>query len=95
LEKLTVVLIAAPAGVRVEGLKLQPTPEGRPEQLKLTVPAKAFTGVTVSLADAGVDLVSVPLVGLIVSEKSGGGAADMVTVTVLEVEAEKALLPPY
>jgi len=68
LEKLTAVLIAAPAGATVAGLKLHATPDGSQEQLKLTEPVKALMGVTVSVADAGVALVSVPLVGLIASE---------------------------
>jgi len=53
-----------------------------------------LTGVTASVAVAGAELVSVPLVGLMFNEKSGTGTV-MVTVTADEVEAAKAALPPY
>ena len=48
-----------------------------------------------SAAVAGTELFSVPLVGLILSEKSGGGGAVMVTMTAADVEPEKAAAPPY
>ena len=41
-----VVAAAPPDGVTVEGIKLQVTPAGSPEQLKLVAPAKPFCGVT-------------------------------------------------
>ena len=53
-----------------------------------------MTGVKVSVALAGAEPVSVPLVGLMLNEKSGGGAV-MVTVTAVEVDLAKLALPPY
>ena len=76
---MTVVVADDPVGVTAAGLKLHETPVGRPEQAKLTDALKPFTGVTVSDAVAELELVSVPLAGLMESEKSGAGA---VTVTV-------------
>ena len=92
-ENVTVVLTGAPAGVTVAGLKLHETPEGSPEQAKVTAASKPLTGATVMLAVAGVELVSVPLPGLIDSEKSGAGA-EMVTVTAAEVLPLKLVSPP-
>lgn len=91
----TVVFTADPAGVRVAGLKPHARYDGWPEQAKLTVPVKLLIGVTVSVAFTGAELVSVPLLGLMVSEKSGGGGTVMVTVTAADVEPEKAVAPPY
>ncbi len=93
-ENVTVALSGAPAGVTVAGLKPHDTPEGNPEQAKATAVSKPFVGVTVMLAVAGVELVSVPLPGLIDSEKSGGGGAETVTVTAGEVLPSKLLSPP-
>jgi hypothetical protein len=87
-ENVTVALTGALLGVTIAGLKLHETPEGNPEQTKVTAASKPLTGVTVILAVAGVELVSVPLAGLIESEKSGGGA-EMVTVTAGEVLIQK------
>jgi hypothetical protein len=94
LEKLTTVLIADPAGVSVAGLKPQATPDGRPEQAKLTMPVKPLIGVTVTNAKTGFDSAAVPLDGLMESEKSGGGAV-MAIVSAFDVEAAKVVLPPY
>jgi hypothetical protein len=90
LEKLTVVLSGAPAGVSVAGLKLHDAPVGRPEQAKLIAALNPFTGVTVKVAEAG----AVPLAGLIATEKSAGGGAVMLTDTALDVDEEKAVDPP-
>jgi hypothetical protein len=89
----TVDVIADPAGVSVAGLKLHPTEAGRPVQAKLTVPVNPFSGVTVSVAVAGTELVSVPLPGLMPKVKSGAGAV-MVTGTALDVDAANDALPP-
>jgi hypothetical protein len=90
LEKLTVVVSGAPAGVSVAGLKLHVAPDGRPEQVKLIAELNPFTGVTVKVADAG----AVPLAELIDREKSAGGGAVMVTVTAMDVDEENAVDPP-
>jgi hypothetical protein len=83
----------APDGTTIDGLKLQMTPAGKPEQAKVTGELKPLLGVTFRVAAAGIDFVMVPLAGLIDKEKSGVGAGAIVTETPLEVEAEKALLP--
>lgn len=80
-------------GVTVAGLKLHATPEGRPEQAKLTDALKPLAGVTVSDAVAGLELVSVPLAGLMESEKSGAGAV-IVTVSAADVLPLKFESPP-
>lgn len=93
-ENATVVLTGAPAGVTFAGLKLHEMPGGSPEQAKVTTASKPLTGVTVMLAVAGVELVSVPLPGLIDSENSGGGGAEIVTVTAAEMLPLKLVSPP-
>jgi hypothetical protein len=89
-----VVLAGDPAGVTVAGLKLQETPDGRPEQAKLTVLLKPLTGVTVAVVEAEAEPDSVPLAGLMEREKSGAGAV-MVTATALEFDAPNPVAPPY
>ena len=89
-EKLTVVLSGDPVGVSVVGLKLHDAPDGRPEQAKLIVELNPFVGVTVKVAEAG----AVPPAGLIEREKSAGGGAMIVTVTALDIDAEKTVEPP-
>ena len=86
------VLTAAPAGVTVDGLKLHDRPDGSPEQAKLIVLLKPLAGVTVTVAVAGEELLSVPLAGLTEAEKSGTGAV-IVIVTAEEVEALKLASP--
>lgn len=93
-ENVTVVLTGAPAGVTFAGLKLHDRPEGSPEQAKVTAASKPLTGVTVMLAVAGAEPVSVPLPGLIDSEKSGGAGAEIVTVTPAEMLPLKLVSPP-
>ena len=88
------VVTAAPVGVTVEGLKLHDNPVGRPEQVKLTALLNPLVGVTVSVDVAGAELLSVPLAGLMESEKSGPGA-EMATLTAFDVEALKLLSPAY
>ena len=69
----TVVEAAEPDGAIVEGEKLQVTPAGRPEQLKVTAELNPLEGVSVRVA--------VPLLpdwivmeeGAMETEKSGGG----------------------
>ena len=88
-----VVAAVVPEGVTVAGLNAQETPAGRPEQAKLTAELNPFDGVMLTVADAGAVFVSVPLPGLIVSEKSGDGAAVIVTASGLDTDDPKLLLP--
>jgi hypothetical protein len=90
--KLTVVVAAAPAGVTVGGLKEQVIPDGSPEQAKLTAELKPFVGVTETVAVAGELVVPVPLLGLIVSAKSGTGTV-IETLTAFDAEAENPAAP--
>ena len=46
----SVVLTAAPLGVSMGGLNLQPASAGRPLQVKLTWELNPFSGVTVKVA---------------------------------------------
>jgi hypothetical protein len=93
-EKVTVDVAAAPDGVIVAGLKLQLTPVGKPEQVKLTAELNPLLGVTVRVAVAAVEPVSDPLAGLIEIAKSGVGAL-IVSVSELEVDAAKLAPPVY
>jgi hypothetical protein len=90
-----VVEAAAPEGVTVAGLKAHPTPEGRPEQAKVTVELKPFEGVTEMVAVADDDLVSLPLPGLIERAKSADGGAVMVTATAEEADMAKLAVSAY
>ena len=68
------LVTAEPAGITDAGLNAHASPEGKPEQARLTALLNPFDGVTVTVAVADVDFVSVPLAGVIESEKSGVGA---------------------
>ena len=89
-----VVVAAEPEGVTVVGLKAQVTPVGKPVHARVTTELKPLLGVMVTVAVAGDEFVSVPLAGVIDTEKSGA-AALMVTVTKLDVEPENPLPPVY
>jgi len=67
------VLAAAPAGDTVEGEKVQLSPSGCPEQLKLTVWPKPFCGVTVSVLVADCPDLTVTLAGEADSVNDGDG----------------------
>ena len=66
-------LIALPDGVTVAGLKEQVTPEGKPEQAKLTAELKPFIGVTVTIEVPLPLAFTVNTFGDAASVKLGGG----------------------
>ena len=68
-----VVLAAAPAGVTVGGEKEQASPEGSPEQLKLTACENPFSGVTLKVNIAELLPLMVAEVGEAESENDGEG----------------------
>jgi len=88
----TVVLAAAPAGVTVEGAKLQVTPAGRLEQANETAWLKEFTGVTVTVADALPPGASERDAGAEAKEKSGEVTVAGFTVSFSAAEVLTALL---
>ncbi len=87
-ESVTVVEAGSvPEGVTVEGLKLQETPTGRPEQAKVTAALKPFNGVRLTFMVAGVNFERVMEFVFTETEKSDGGGVFTVMLTAAEVEA--------
>jgi hypothetical protein len=84
---------AVPDGVTVDGLKLQDTPAGNPEQANVTDELKPLTEVIFSVTVAGVEFVTVTLAELAESAKSGTGAGATETDSGLEVDPVKLLSP--
>lgn len=66
-------LTALPDGVTVAGLKEQVTPEGKPEQAKLTVELKPFCGVAVTIDVPLPPASTVSAFGDAANVKLGGG----------------------
>jgi hypothetical protein len=89
-----VVAAAVPFGVTVAGAKVHAPPVGNPLQAKLTCWLKPLAGVTVIVVWAELPADTEPLAGDVPMLKVGGGGADTVTVTALDVEPEKLLSPP-
>lgn len=76
--------------VMLEGVRVQDRPlDGEDEELRFTVPVKAFNDWTVIVDDADAPALALTLVGLAETEKSGTA---MLYVTV--EECERGLLVP-
>ena len=61
-----------PVGFTVVGLNEHVSPEGSPEQAKLTEPLKLLMGVTVTVAVPLAPVNTVRVVGVVAAVKSGG-----------------------
>ncbi len=80
---------AAPLGVTLAGLKRQVESTGSPLHERLVAALKPLIGVTVTVTVVVPPLVSEPLAGVSVIEKSGTGAALTVTTNAADTEAAK------
>lgn len=84
---------ATPDGVTVDGLKLQETPAGSPEQANVTAESKPLMEARFRVTVAGANLVSVTWVELAEREKSGTSAGATMIGIAPDVDPEKLLSP--
>ena len=73
MEIVSAVVASAPEGMMLDGLNEQVAPTGSPEQAKLTVELKPYSGVTVNVIVPRLPELTVIEVGNACNVKVGGG----------------------